>query len=99
MLSAFHPLTTTGLAPLCILVFLNYKVKTRILEAIPNKSNSFPFLLSQIYAQMSEAKRFYRPGSPSRRTREFMLAKTMMVLVLVFLILNTPRLILGLIEV
>ena len=24
---AFHPLTTTGLAPLCILVFLNYKVK------------------------------------------------------------------------
>ena len=23
---AFHPLTTTGLAPLCILVFLNYKV-------------------------------------------------------------------------
>ena len=48
---------------------------------------------------MSEAKRFYRPGSTSRRTREFMLAKTMMVLVLVFLILNTPRLILGLIEV
>ena len=46
---------------------------------------------------MSEAKRFYRPGS--RRTKEFILAQTMMVLVLVFLILNTPRLILGLIEV
>ena len=51
----------------------------------------------QIYAQMKEAKRFYRPGS--KRTKEFMLARTMMVLVLVFLILNTPRLILGLIEV
>ena len=51
----------------------------------------------QIYAQMSEAKRFYRPGS--KRTKEFLLAKTMMVLVLVFLILNTPRLILGLYEV
>ena len=46
---------------------------------------------------MSEAKKFYRPGS--RRTKEFMLAKTMMVLVLIFLILNTPRLILGLMEV
>ena len=46
---------------------------------------------------MSEAKRFYRPGS--KRTKEFLLAKTMMVLVLVFLILNTPRLILGLYEV
>ena len=46
---------------------------------------------------MKEAKRFYRPGS--KRTKEFMLARTMMVLVLVFLILNTPRLILGLIEV
>ena len=51
----------------------------------------------QIYAQMKEAKRFYRPGS--KRTKEFMLARTMMVLVLVFLILNTPRLLLGLIEV
>ena len=51
----------------------------------------------QIYAQMKEAKRFYRPGS--KRTKEFLLARTMMVLVLVFLILNTPRLILGLIEV
>ena len=43
-------LTTTGLAPLCILVFLNYKVKqetgTRILEEIPNKSNNFPSLRS-----------------------------------------------------
>ena len=46
---------------------------------------------------MREAQRFYRPGS--KRTKEFMLARTMMVLVLVFLILNTPRLILGLIEV
>ena len=46
---------------------------------------------------MKEAKRFYRPGS--KRTKEFMLARTMMVLVLVFLILNTPRLILGLVEV
>ena len=53
--------------------------------------------LLQIYAQMKEAKRFYRPGS--KRTKEFLLARTMMVLVLVFLILNTPRLILGLIEV
>ena len=46
---------------------------------------------------MSEAKKFFRPGS--KKTKEFLLAKTMMVLVLVFLILNTPRLILGVIEV
>ena len=46
---------------------------------------------------MAESKKFYRPGS--KRTMEFLLAKTMMVLVLVFLILNTPRLILGMIEV
>ena len=46
---------------------------------------------------MSEAKKFFRPGS--KRTKEFLLAKTMMVLVLVFLTLNTPRIILGVIEV
>ena len=46
---------------------------------------------------MSESQKFFRPGS--KRTKEFLLAKTMMVLVLVFLILNTPRLVLGLIEV
>ena len=46
---------------------------------------------------MKEAKRFLRPGS--RRTKEFMLAKTMMAIVFVFLILNIPRLILGIMEV
>ena len=46
---------------------------------------------------MSEAKKFFRPGS--KRTKEFLLAKTMMVLVLVFLTLNTPRIILGVVEV
>ena len=51
----------------------------------------------QIYAQMAEASKFFRPGS--KRTKDFILARTMMALVFVFLILNTPRLILGLIEV
>ena len=46
---------------------------------------------------MKEAKRFFRPGS--KRTKEFILAKTMMAIVLVFLILNIPRLILGIMEV
>ena len=46
---------------------------------------------------MSEARKLFRPGS--KRTKEFLLAKTMMVLVMVFLILNTPRIILGVIEV
>ena len=46
---------------------------------------------------MKEAKRFLRPGSKS--TKEFILAKTMMAIVLVFLILNIPRLILGIMEV
>ena len=46
---------------------------------------------------MSEARKFFRPGS--KRTKDFLLAKTMMALVLVFLILNTPRIILGVIEV
>ena len=46
---------------------------------------------------MSEARKFFRPGS--KRTKEFQLARTMMVLVMVFLILNTPRIILGVIEV
>ena len=46
---------------------------------------------------MSEAKKFFRTGS--KRTKEFLLAKTMMVLVLVFLLLNTPRLVLCVVEV
>ena len=46
---------------------------------------------------MAESRKFFHPQS--QRSREFQLAKTMMVLVLVFLILNSPRLILGLIEV
>ena len=46
---------------------------------------------------MREASKFYRPGS--KRSKEFMLARTMMALVLVFLVLNTPRLILTFIEV
>ena len=46
---------------------------------------------------MAESRKFFHPKS--RRTREFQLAKMMMVLVLVFLILNCPRLVLGLIEV
>ena len=46
---------------------------------------------------MAESRKFFHPES--RRSREFQLAKTMMVLVLVFLILNSPRLVLGLIEV
>ena len=46
---------------------------------------------------MSESQRFFRQGS--KRRKEFLLAKTMMVLVLVFLVLNTPRILLGLKEV
>ena len=46
---------------------------------------------------MSEAKKFFRPGN--KRTKEFLLAKTMMVMVLVFLLLNTPRLVLCVVEV
>ena len=46
---------------------------------------------------MAQSRKFFHPAS--RRTREFLLAKTMMVLVFVFLILNCPRLVLGLIEV
>ena len=46
---------------------------------------------------MAISRRFFHPKSP--RSREFQLAKMMMVLVLVFLILNTPRLLLGLLEV
>jgi len=51
----------------------------------------------KIYSQMSEAKKFFRPES--KRTKDFMLAKIMMALVMVFLILNTPRIILGVYEV
>ena len=46
---------------------------------------------------MRESRKFFHPKSP--RTREFQLARMMMVLVLIFLILNCPRLFLGLIEV
>jgi len=72
---AFHPLTTTGLAPLVILSLLNFK----------------------IYRQISMSNKFFRTGSS--RTKEFRLAKTMMALVVVFILLNMPRLVLGLIEV
>ena len=54
-------------------------------------------MILQIYAHMSESQKYFRPGS--KRTKEFLLANTMMVLVMVFLILNTPRIILGVIEV
>ena len=46
---------------------------------------------------MAESKKFFHPKS--QRTREFQLARMMMVLVVVFLLLNCPRLVLGLIEV
>ena len=46
---------------------------------------------------MAEARKFFHPKD--RRTREFQLARMMMVLVVVFLLLNCPRLALGLIEV
>ena len=46
---------------------------------------------------MRESRKFFHPQSP--RTREFQLARMLMVLVLIFLILNCPRLVLGLIEV
>ena len=46
---------------------------------------------------MRESRKFFHPRS--KRTREFQLARMMMVLVLIFLILNCPRLVLGLIEV
>ena len=46
---------------------------------------------------MFEAQRSFQQGN--KRTKEFILAKTMMVMVLVFLTLNIPRLILGVVEV
>ena len=46
---------------------------------------------------MAESRKFFHPKS--QRTREFQLARMMMVLVVVFLLLNCPRLVLGLIEV
>ena len=44
---AFHPLTTTGLAPLCILVFLNYKVNS------PNSLTSLNYLASFVLVRPS----------------------------------------------
>ena len=55
------------------------------------------FYSIQIYSHMSESRRFFHPSSP--RSREFQLARMMMILVLVFLLLNIPRLLLGLHEV
>jgi len=72
---AFHPLTTTGLAPLILLLILNFK----------------------IYRRISLSNKYFRAGSS--RTKEYHLAKTMMVLVIVFIVLNMPRLVLGLNEV
>ena len=46
---------------------------------------------------MSESRKFYHPKS--KRSREFQLARMMMVLVMVFLFLNSPRLVLSLVEV
>ena len=52
------------------------------------------YLYFQMYCHMSEAQKFFQPGS--KRTKEFLLAKTMLVMVLVFL---NPRIILGVVEV
>ena len=46
---------------------------------------------------MGASRKFFHPAS--KRTGEFQLARMMMVLVVVFLLLNCPRLVLGLIEV
>ena len=46
---------------------------------------------------MAESRKFFHPTS--KRTGEFQLARMMMVLVVFFLLLNSPRLVLGLIEV
>ena len=46
---------------------------------------------------MGASRKFFHPTS--KRTGEFQLARMMMVLVVVFLLLNCPRLVLGLIEV
>ena len=46
---------------------------------------------------MRKAKRFFLTNE--RRTQQFQMARTMLILVTVFLILNTPRLILGIVEV
>ena len=53
--------------------------------------------LFQIYSHMEQSRKFFHPAS--KRRREFQLARMMMVLVVVFLVLNSPRLVLGLIEV
>ena len=73
------------------LALLNYKVVEH------ERLHLFSIISFQIYSHMSESPKFFR--KESKRTKAFLLAKTMMVLVLVFLILNTPRLILGFIEV
>ena len=46
---------------------------------------------------MTMSHKYFRPDSS--RSKDFRLAKTMMALVLVFLLLNMPRLVLCLIEV
>ena len=46
---------------------------------------------------MRKAKRLFLTNE--RRTQQFQMARTMLILVTVFLILNTPRLILGIVEV
>jgi hypothetical protein len=46
---------------------------------------------------MRKAKRIFLTNE--RRTQQFQMARTMLILVTVFLILNTPRLILGIVEV
>ena len=46
---------------------------------------------------MTRSKKLFR--SNMNRTRQYVMAKTILVLVMTFLILNSPRLILGLIEV
>ena len=51
----------------------------------------------QIYSHIKETRRFFHPGS--KRIKEFLLAKTMMAVVLLFLVFNIPRLILGIMEV
>ena len=87
---AVHPLTTTGLAPLVLLSILNYKVGSDWLRSwcfwspIIHEKYQQVFLYNnivfQVYSHIKQSRKFFPPNS--RRSREFLMAKTMMVVVL-----------------
>ncbi|XP_023331002.1 uncharacterized protein LOC111703328 [Eurytemora carolleeae] len=102
----FHPIGTTGLLPLILLGILTFKMFTRIPlnSSVQGQPREFPVQM-QVQTSVDSGNQEIQTTTvlqnrPIRkRARDFKLAQLVIVLALVFLTLNFPRLAIGIYEV